>query len=337
MFLENTSKSINELEKFFKKIKDNLSDDDPETGDLFVFLGAGFSSMYKLPNWSKLVDKIIYSLIYHNEITKRDNYTEIQLYLYKLLNKDTNLKLKISFVEELFSIEEIPMKILYDILCEEIKINKPKEILKGVSVGEQELLKKLGNINAKFITTNFDNILQLTLGIKNQIVNFSEYINSRREGVIHIHGALSKANSDDFLEKITFNFESYVKKYNTTEIMKNNLFRTIIEIDDSKTNNTILFLGSSLQESEIIGHIAADSKFFSKKIALMGYTSKYDYKIESQYYKKKFGVEIIGYNSSKGHSIFGDFVKLMSAYLTVDVPTDTLDFIDEINKEIGGE
>lgn len=331
-------KSDELLNKFLKELRTDIDEKTEEGGQLFIFLGAGFSANYKLPNWNKLVEDIIKTVMYHDEIEARGNSTEIQLFLFKILQVQENVKMKISLLKQLFEVEKLPLGIVYDILKEKIKVGRPDDILKGIPADEQQLLKRFGKIKAKFVTTNFDDVLKITLGINSQVVELEDYFNNLHEGVIHLHGALSKTKRDSFLDDITFDFESYVEKYNSGDLVEGNLFRQIFSFDKKNRSdkNTILFLGSSLQEGEIMGHIREEPSF-ARKYALMGFASEYDYKIFSKYYLKNFGIEIIGYDASLNHSLFSKFVHSMITHLSLDLPTDGLDFIDEINKELEGD
>jgi len=335
MFIEklNNIEDSRELRTFISEM-DTLISSDIRDSRLFVFLGAGFSSMFKLPNWESLIEQIMLDVMYHNDILGTEYEKDIQFYLLKLKYSNINIKLKISLINQLLISKLKSNEILYNSLCRNMKLKK--SVLEYSSVTEKEikLLNDLGKINAVFCTTNFDNVLKEVLNIENQIVKSPEYVDYGRNGIIHLHGALEKSNKHDFMEDLTFDFESYLKRYNSPG-KSISLLKEIVDIDKLK-NSTILFLGSSMQEPELVGLISGD-ECFTNKYALLGFDSKEDYEISSSFYSKKYNINIIGYNSSRNHNLFNEIITKISLGLAVKSPGSALDKFRSVLKDEVGE
>jgi len=309
-----------DLEKFLDLLE-KIVDNEDKRNRLFVFLGAGFSAKFNLPNWNSLVENIINDIMYSDNVQYSPDKNEIRFYLIKTLHSDMNIKLKISLINQLILDKFSSNRLLYDSLKKNIRLNDSVREYSKVTEEELDILKRLGKINAVFCTTNFDNILKEVLDIENQIVKTPEYIDYGRKGIIHLHGALAKTNEVDFLEDLVFDFQSYLKKYNQPG-KSESLLTEIMEADKLQ-NSTILFLGSSMQEPELVGLVSNDKKF-NNKYALLGFDTEYEYKIASQFYSKH-NIEIIGYNSSIDNNLFSEIILKISLRLVVKSPGSALD------------
>ena len=311
-----------DLEKFLDLLE-KIVDNEDKRNRLFVFLGAGFSAKFNLPNWDSLVENIIVDIMYSGDVEESPDKNEIRFYLVKILHSNTNIKLKISLIKQLILDKFSSNRLLYDSLKKNIRLNDSVREYSKVSEEELDILKKLGKINAVFCTTNFDNILKEVLNIKNQIVDSPEYIDYGRKGIIHLHGALAKTNEVDFMEDLVFDFQAYLEKYNQPG-KSQSLLTEIMDVDKFE-NSTILFLGSSMQEPELVGLVSNDKKF-NNKYALLGFDTEYEYKIASQFYSN-YNIEIIGYDSSLNHNLFSEIILKISLRLAVKSPGSALDGI----------
>ena len=292
---------------------------------LYIFVGAGFSAQFNLPTWWGLVDKLFKRIMYSSEILQLPNPEKVQLFIEKTRVKNIDIKLKLSLLMKVLTENGIDLEVLHFHLIDELKVNDDLIV-------NRDVLQQLGRLNAFFITSNFDKVLNKTLHIDESYYEEDHFLgNLDNKAIIHTHGLIEDEYIENFMEKIVFTFEKYIETYNVYDSAINSRLYNILN-SSKETDKMILFLGSSLQEPELLG-ILQSSPDFKVKYALYDFESKYEFKIYSKYYKDVFDIDIVGYNSSKGFKIFERILDDLSkrTQVTNDSSNKTLSDLSEMD------
>lgn len=274
--------------------------------DLVLFIGAGLSIHLGVPGWTQFASKYVELVKVNNNI----NY-KTENDLKKIPDKKKILSL-CRFMAKHPDINEDIVKSWFDIEKEKV-VNS-------------QIYSMLYNLNAIYITTNYDNALDLmSENIKRNEVKVGNDFNDSLEtfndekrvyynvnefvcdeimkpgNVIHIHG------SKNDLESMVISNEDYINRYgyNISSYSENPNYRIYSEFLKNVFSGkyTILFIGYGLEEIEILQYMFENTlennpnNTNSRFMLLGGYASDYGYiDILSQYYFDNYGVTILPYD-----------------------------------------
>lgn len=244
-------------------------------GDLVFFVGAGASRLLGLPSWTELAAKALEDLGQHGYL----NYSEI---------------------EQLNSLDpKKQLSIVYSIAEEnEYKLDLTKHLV-GKSEGDS-IYKAINDIGCSCVTTNYDELLaprfletkdgSTTAASVNRVYDrekfFSKLLNEPGT-VVHLHGAISEPKT------MIVTTWHYLEHYD-----HKNVQAFLGELFEKKT---ILFLGYGLEEAEVLEHIlrrgSVKKNLDRRRFAIQGFfrSQKPLYENLHTYYKKSFGVHLLGF------------------------------------------
>ena len=256
-------------------LPDKIRDAGPDA-KLVLFIGAGISQLAGYPSWNEFADKAL------NELREKKfmNCKERS----QLATLDPKTKLSIARL--------IAKKNNYDLDFTKHFTGKNES---------DSIYKAINDIGCPCVTTNYDELLaprflekkdgSATTAPLNRVCEsekFHEDLLSDPGTVIHLHGSISKP------ETMIVTTEDYLKIYDDENVQ--NLLSALFK------KHTILFLGYSLEEKEILEHIlrrgsAEKIKYDQKMFALQGFSrnKKYLYQNIYNYYAESFGVYLLGF------------------------------------------
>ncbi|PFT36081.1 hypothetical protein COK71_09730 [Bacillus cereus] len=271
-----------------------------KTGNLIIFVGAGVSRLLKLPSWKDYALEVLKN-------AKEEGVIDSELS--DLLEKEDPKKiLTIS-------------KMLMD--EKEIIPRSAKEIFKFENTQRhKEVYEKLYSINAIYVTTNYDECLdilatppsenegfisEINLGemsnlseqdLKRKvIIDHTELLEAelKNGNVIHIHGSVKKE------ESMLVTLQDYLERYGT--ISKDIHPEVSVFLDQIfNSNYVVLFMGYGLEENEILEYMLSKTKNPSHTLThYMLFPIGDEKKKMTELYKKyysSFGVELIPYDTS---------------------------------------
>lgn len=267
------------------------------SNSLVLFIGAGVSISQGYPNWNEYVDKLIKYWMFHLDEVIDENITkekEVQrsdiLILDHLLESNMDKKRKIDLVHYMIkkytkvadNEEESEKRYMNNLLnFEKMYFDK----LPGC-FNNNEVLRYLVNLNATYITTNYDNEIQKHIQAYTQneidiLKDVSELSSeTKKNSVIHLHGR-PDCDPKYFISSAS----SYVNLYypNKTEEMKS--LKTIKEIIQDKTKPTIIFIGCSMEEDEVLSILSPIKDEEVKYYALLKYDKNINIHIREHYHK----------------------------------------------------
>lgn len=281
-------------------------------GDLVLFVGAGVSMLVRLPSWEDLAWKVLEDLRQKG-----------------LLNYSVMQQLKGLDPKKLLSIAEV--------VAEQNTISL--ELSKYLDIGESDkgIYDYLNKIGCACVTTNYDELLKPQF---NQTKDGSTTAtpvtrinqkNDFRAGhlvpgtVVHLHGSVSSPKD------MVFTTKQYLEHYDDEAVR--------VFLGELFEKKTILFIGYRLEESEILEHIlrrgrVQDTKN-KRRFALMPFFLSQTplYEMLYEYYKKSFGVHLIGFiRDHKDYKQLEDIVKAWAEQIEVKPPAlvKDLEFMDEV-------
>lgn len=302
---------FNNSDKVRKCIDSQINQEHPivkslYNNELVFFIGSGLSIHLGIPGWTEFASKYV-------ELAKKSNNINYKTenYLKKIPDKKKILSL-CRFIVKNANIDEEEVKSWFNI--EEEKIAK------------SQIYQMLYDLNAIYITTNYDNALDLMSKNKkknevNIAVNSDDSIEPFEDenkifydvnkfvydkimkpgNVIHIHGSKNDLSSmvisnEDYINRYGYNISSYSE--NPSHRVYSKFLKNVFE-----GKYTILFMGYGLEEIEILQYMFentleknpndANNRF----MLLGGYASDYGYiDILSQYYFDNYGVTILPYD-----------------------------------------
>ena len=242
-------------------------------GNLVLFVGAGTSRLLGLPSWRELAHKQLEQLRKNGAL----NYSELE----QLRALDP--KQQLSIAREIADDNELKLDF--------------RDGLTGHSEGNS-IYKSINDIGCVCVTTNYDELLAPRYTDAEDGSETPVSPNRYRNGfltkhldtpgtVIHLHGAVGEPatmilTTRDYLEHYDNPFVQEFLKY---------LF----------TRKTVLFIGYGLDEAEILEQVlrrgSVASSLERKRFVLQGYyrSQKPLYQNLHSYYRKSFGVHVIGF------------------------------------------
>ncbi|MCY7187833.1 SIR2 family protein [Streptococcus gallolyticus] len=264
---------------------------------LVIFVGAGVSISQGYPNWNDYVTHLIkywqsYLLNIENVSIGREKY----------LVFDTISKSNLSNKRKVDLVNHAIKSILGDKKFKKNRLNFEKNYFEKLVPYQpsNEILEALVNIDAIFVTPNYDleiekHAQRLRNSVKtiHDLQDFVMNNDSKLEwgDILHIHGT-PRCNPDFFVSSSADYSKTYLKEnYNFNQLKK--WFTT--------KNLTVLFVGVSLEEDEILSLLAPENKHY----ALMKSDESRDPKVDKEYrslystfFKNENHTSIIWYGSS---------------------------------------
>ena len=229
--------------------------------NLVVFIGAGISLSQGYPNWNGYIEKLIHFWqfnIHHVAKEKIEVSNKLLLQFDEILKSNNGPKRKIDLLHTL----------LHGILGEDfdhVKLNFEKYFFKEVVPDylENSVLVELIKLDPIFVTSNYDFEIEKHLKrIKqkdvfktiNNLHEFTSWSSRLIPGdVLHLHGT-TEGEGHYFVNSSLDYSRQYLKE---TQEFQN--LRTWFE----KKQPIVLFLGSSMEEEEILSLLPATSKNFA--------------------------------------------------------------------------
>jgi hypothetical protein len=276
-------------------------------GELALFVGAGVSRLVGLPSWAGLAEKALTELRENNLLnySEQDQLKELepkkQLSITMLIAKENNFDLNLTkYLQE-------PTK-------------------------TSRIYEYLNSIGCVCITTNYDILLSpefceirdgSTVPVPiNRIFErdkfFASHLN-RPGSVIQLHGSVSDR------ESMVVTTKDYLNHYDHPQVLE--------FLSELFAKKTVLFLGYGLEESEILEHILrrgfARDNPERRRFALHPFfiSQKPLYEKLYEYYKKSFGVHLIGFvRDHKDYFQLEDIIKSWGSEIKVRTPTLVEDF-----------
>ena len=231
---------------------------------LVIFVGAGMSVHLGIPGWRDFALKFL-ELVHENRLMTHLNFKAKE----SLAKEETRKILSIcKFVADI----NITKADLMKAYKEWFHVNLRRVL-------DKELYEKLYSVNAIYITTNYDNALDLlaeqaidnlipkvsveavdpkvTLSTKGNVYYRLEDFQKdilKQGNVIHIHGSINDCDN------LIISYEDYIKRYNRRGLLLkaehdceeyNNFLDRIFNDED----NVILFIGYGLGEIEILQYL----------------------------------------------------------------------------------
>ena len=260
-------------------------------GKLVFFIGAGVSRIQGYAGWNGYINKLF---CYWMKETSHINSPKIKNALEKIKNSKMDNARKVDLLYE----------VLEDILSEKEFNERKTEFEKCYFINKEptekynDVLLKLSELDATYLTTNYDNQIEKHLNLmKNKsypITDMSDLNNKMNDDVfvntvVHMHGT-PYGSMEDFISS----GDSYKNHYYVDNQITKNI-REWLE----KRNVTFVFIGSSMEEGEVLSLIPNNSK----NIAIMkadddGESSDYIRKIKSNFYHNKNDTTVLWYGDN---------------------------------------
>lgn len=281
-----------------------------KNGKLIVFVGAGMSVHLGSPDWKGFANKYLDLIYKHRDITK--------------MNFKTKESLKWEETKKVLSLcKFITEKEMVQLHVKQAYENWFRVNLEDVESGR--LYEKLYSLNSIYITTNYDNALDLLVekkfrnsnvqaddsetslnlgdNFKNKIFYKIEDVapdDLRIGNVIHIHGSIED------IESMVISNEDYIQQYSSTQRRgsKNQKCEDFLKYVFNH-DYTILFIGYGLAELEILQHLfnsnTKNHRIVNNRYMLLSCFGDDYFKVNYlyNYYKDNYGVEIIPYDLSE--------------------------------------
>jgi len=242
-----------------------------ENEELVVFLGAGVSRILECPGWKELADALLETCHKNGHI----NFWESTR-----LQQNSDPRKTISIVKEILPDDDYIKFLKSHLVASEKKLKK------------YPIFERLIKLRAIYVTTNIDTLFDGCFE-SSKIVIKKDDIRAdslRRHSLVHLHGSISDPAS------IVFTIREYLEHYNHNGIK---------DFLKSLFNKTVLFVGYSLSELEVLDHILlkGNTKELKHHLLLPFYrTEKSLLKYERQYFAS-LNVNVIPYAiDDRGHN-----------------------------------
>jgi hypothetical protein len=244
-------------------------------GELVLFVGAGASKLLGLPSWDGLAWKVLISLQEKGFL----NFSELD----QLRTLDAKKQLSIANLIAAKNEHELDLTSYF----------------KGKSEGTS-IYKSINDIGCVCVTTKYDELLtprylnindgSETPATVKRICFKKDFLAKHLDEpgtVIHLHGGISHP------ETMVVTTQDYLEHYDNSNVQH--------FLGELFARKTVLFIGYGLEEAEILEHIlrrgGVKSTADHRRFALQGYYRSQQplYENLHQYYKKSFGVHVIGF------------------------------------------
>jgi hypothetical protein len=210
---------------------------------LVLVLGSGVSIECGLPNWNDLLEKLLINVLDSNHKESIDS-KDLAKIIISFFKNNLFLLRNIQYKYQIDSTQNNSTRISFenvvrDVLYKEFDENKNNPLFEQI----KQMITKLDSI----ITLNYDNILEKYLkdeNIKSIYIDEKTNFDAGVLPIYHVHGYLpeEKPYTDT---KIIFSEEDYHQIYSDVYCWSN-----LIQIDKF-TNNTCLFIGTSLSDPNL--------------------------------------------------------------------------------------
>ena len=323
MIDENCINDLNgpgEFDEFAEKIVDSQVN-----SSLIYFISAGVSASQGYVNWNGYIEKLIEFWESHlQDLTQNRNtfYDKVEASdiakLDWLKQQSYDNKLKVDLVHQLikkYCHRKSDQKLDMDLYKKHVNDFESFYFLEIEPINSQnKILDELVKQSGLFITTNYDQQIEKAYKreyqmMPNIIRDASEVPNNNvlpDTTVIHLHGTPDKDNV-----LLVSSATSYNILYFDNPNYRTNLLKQIY----NKHSPVIVFVGSSLQEQEVL-HFFKDNKNNSTKYALMQYIfpdeeiGKKEAQFIKDYYENNRQIKIIWYG--KDYKDLPDFLELLN-------------------------
>ena len=298
--------------------------DDIEVNKLALFIGAGISRLLGLPSWKDLAEDTLKGLRKKGKL----NYSDVE-------------QIKSLEPRQILSISEL----LYQKEKFKKEIAKRLEELEKKCSGKQSpenIYDVISKIACVYVTTNYDELLgsrPSSITDSTQSPEISKRKDVRdddpdklliRGRIIHLHGYRSE------FKNMIVTTEEYLKHY--TSPSTKNFLEKLFKM------KTVVFLGYGLKEVEVLEYILRQGRAQEDKkseqdtqehFLIQGffYSEKSLYEHLHRYYKKTFGVTLIGFiKDYEGHNGVETIIKNWANQLN---PLSLYDKIEQIRRVSG--
>lgn len=292
-----------------------------EQNELIIFVGAGMSVHLGIPSWKEFALRLLRKLYDNRSTTFMDFKT-----LENLKFEDTK---KILSICQFICDNMLRPDQVADILENIFKV-------KDITLVRNGLYEKLFRLDAVFLTTNYDDALDLLVEDFNgellakstvasttttpnlrQVIygveNFDEAV-LKPHNVIHIHGSIKNH------ETMVISHKDYIKLYGRTH--NDSVRKKYSDFLDKVFNvgKVILFIGYGLEEIEILQYLFEDELKKDTNVApnrrylILPCFADDCLKVSyiADYYKRTFSVDLIPCDmSKKGYEVLEDVLDLL--------------------------
>ncbi|WP_426401928.1 SIR2 family protein [Mammaliicoccus lentus] len=272
---------------------------------LLFFIGAGVSISQGYPDWNKYVDELIqYWKANLVKITadNRTSYSRVNRndyeFLDTLLNSSFSNKRKVDLVNHMikkysdsFNTEE-SLRIYNKYVLSFEKFFFQDMPPHGLS---NDILMGLTKLKANFITTNYDKSIEKNIELQGRdtINTYNDYSETPEyftyPSVMHIHG------TPDSKPKY---FVSSASSYNYIYLERNNYIDSMVNLFDKEKIYTVVFLGCSLEEEEIMNLLSKKINNIKLYALMKKNNNTYFNDFIKDYYNEKYNINIVWYGSN---------------------------------------
>lgn len=298
-----------------KNIRELINSIKIENKRLIIFAGAGISALCGLPLWGEFARRLVKDCFHDGYIS----YHDAEDYSALIGN---NSKMLITLIYNIYKSKN-KIDEFYDYFENHLKSSDRKK--------EEKILSILKRMQVSIITTNADRVLDECVIKDKDIIygtNLLNIDNKRIEQkdplVIHIHGSVLDR------ESLIFTVDKYLETYN----INNTAFYNKMKLLLNNPNNTLLFIGSSMTEMELLQYVIKKENQSSKFILndFFDYQTELE-RAEAEYYSNCFGIKQISYSKDEyGYENIINFLRDLSNEISIS--TDVIPFLynDIINK-----
>ncbi|EEL42561.1 hypothetical protein bcere0021_53720 [Bacillus cereus Rock3-42] len=309
-------------------------------GALIFFIGAGCSRIQGYPSWDEYIDGLISywmsnlgSLIDENSQYKKVGLQDVNV-LRNLKNSSIERKRKIDIVHQIIAKYCKQEHITQDKKIQpflkkfnENVFNYEKYIFMDVEPEEKvnPVLNELVKLECLFITTNYDNQIEKHSETKGQGMSIYKSVDKVPDllgefSVIHLHGTPDIDDPRYFINSSS----SYSHLY----LDNQSKLKNISSLLRKKKNSSIIFIGCSMDEEEILALLdrTGDSQanyyaFLSERADLPNNNRQFFQGVEEEFFREKRNINVIRYGES--HTALPDFIKNFVDIMIQETNRDT--------------
>lgn len=269
------------------------------SGDVWVFVGAGASADAGLPIWSKLVERIV------NKLGSAERKTLLEDWRYLNAVSDGNFPRVFSQLERTISRDGLERR-----LADELEIVRlPKDILRMIAQWPVR----------GYITSNYDSLVQTALKeigqwkgwieVGNETGEVNKLSGNAKHVVWHIHGALNKNPRSHHLI-IT------ERDYDELYLESSSLSRQLISL---LTMSRVLFVGFGFQDPELLRLFRLVKKYSNPARPAYAFIGGRDHELDERHrleYFNEYNVDVIPYLiKGNSHEQLTHVLRVYSAFI----------------------